>query len=108
MNLLGMSLSDEEVVDMMVEVDVDGSGTIEFDEFLVIMDKCEERREAEIAESFSLLDKDGNGFVDRNELKEQLLNMGIRLAAWELGEMMVQAHAQERHIYMGMYTTCMM
>lgn len=39
LNELGYNVSEDEVIDIINEVDYDGSGTIEFEEFLIIMKK---------------------------------------------------------------------
>ena len=43
MAMLDPDLKEEEVEELMAELDVDGNGTIEFDEFLVMMTKKEEK-----------------------------------------------------------------
>ena len=37
MKELGFELSEDQVIDIINDVDYDGSGTIEFEEFLIIM-----------------------------------------------------------------------
>jgi len=61
-------------------VDLDGSGSIEFPEFLTMMakkieDMAEVNEEEEIREAFRLIDKDGNGYISANELMYDSYNM---------------------------------
>ena len=55
---------------MINEVDVDGNGTLEFDEFCNLMARQmkDTNQESELEERFKLFDKDGNGLIDRDEL----------------------------------------
>merc|ERR1719199_204337 len=72
MKNLGQNPTEEELNDMIKEVDKDGTGTIEFPEFLEMMaskvaggmDSKEEMMEA-----FKVFDKDGSGKISKAELK---------------------------------------
>uniref|UniRef100_G3PHS1 Troponin C, slow skeletal and cardiac muscles n=1 Tax=Gasterosteus aculeatus aculeatus TaxID=481459 RepID=G3PHS1_GASAC len=62
MRMLGQNPTPEELQEMIDEVDEDGSGTVDFDEFLVMMVRCmkEESKgksEEELAELFRMFDK---------------------------------------------------
>jgi Ca2+-binding EF-hand superfamily protein len=50
---------------MINEVDTNNNGTIEFNEFLVLMSKKmkEQETEDEMREAFKVFDKDGNGYI---------------------------------------------
>ena len=51
-------------------MDINGNGTIEFFEFLdMLSSKVRNDPYAEIKAAFNLFDRDGNGFIDREELK---------------------------------------
>ena len=53
------------------EVDADGNGLIDFEEFMEMMSKKanEGDEEEEIKEAFKVFDKDGNGLIDKEELR---------------------------------------
>ena len=54
-----------------MQVDADGNGLIDFEEFLEMMSRkaAEGDEEEEIKEAFKVFDQDGNGLIDRDELK---------------------------------------
>ena len=56
---------------MIDEVDADGSGSINFPEFIELMIKKQQggQTKDEIKQAFRVFDKDGNGYVSSSELK---------------------------------------
>jgi calmodulin len=60
-------------------VDVDGNGTIDFDEFLTMMSKKmrETDRDEEIRQAFKVFDKNGDGYVTSDELALVMQNLGM-------------------------------
>ncbi|XP_060602181.1 calmodulin-A-like isoform X1 [Ruditapes philippinarum] len=93
MRSLGQNPSDEELEDMVREVDVDGNGTIDFDEFLQMMSRKmkETDTEEEIKEAFKIFDKDGNGLISPAELRSVMCNLGEKLTDEEVEEMIKEA-----------------
>jgi len=57
---LGQNISKAEIAEMIKEVDEDGSGEIDFDEFLQLMGMKVNSTEQELMEAFKVLDRDGN------------------------------------------------
>lgn len=99
MRMLGQSPTEEELREMIEEVDEDGSGTIDFEEFCVMMyrqlqaeneddEKKPVRDEKELAEAFRLFDLNRDGLIDWDELKEALDGTGEKVEKWEIDEMM--------------------
>merc|ERR1712166_83104 len=90
---LGENLTDDEIGRMMREVDEDGSGQIDFDEFLGMMAKkmMNENWEDEIQDAFNLLDKDGSGLVSAAELRHVVTDFCAKLDAEEVNEIMEEA-----------------
>jgi calmodulin len=74
-------------------VDADGSGTIDFPEFLKMMaiKLKDEDSEEEIRETFRVFDKDGNGYISPAELRHVLANIGEKLNEDEIEEMIREA-----------------
>uniref|UniRef100_A0A8C5HDE4 Troponin C, slow skeletal and cardiac muscles n=1 Tax=Gouania willdenowi TaxID=441366 RepID=A0A8C5HDE4_GOUWI len=93
MRMLGQNPTAEELQEMIDEVDEDGSGTVDFDEFLVMMVRCmkEESKgksEEELAELFRMFDKNGDGYIDLEELKAMLESTGEAITEDDIEELM--------------------
>lgn len=93
MRSLGQNPTEEELQDMINEVDADGNGTIDFEEFLTMMAKkmTLTDSEEEIREAFKVFDKDDNGFISSSELKSVMANLGEKLTDDEIDEMIREA-----------------
>jgi len=78
MKNLGQNATEAELQYMINEVDIDGSGTIDFREFLGIMMKKmkEPDSEDELIEIFKIFDSDGNGLINSNELLNVMITLG--------------------------------
>merc|ERR1712146_257861 len=86
-------MGEAELQDMINEVDQDGSGTIDFPEFLTLMARKmqDSDSEEEIKEAFRVFDKDGNGFISVAELRHVMTNLGEKLTDEEVDEMIREA-----------------
>lgn len=71
MKNLGHNLKPEQLQECIEAVDGDGSGFIDFDEFLALMAKKtkEAEDEQELREAFRVFDKNNRGVIDVNDLK---------------------------------------
>ena len=86
MTSLGIDFTEEELEDMIHLLDTDGSGTVDFPEFLTIM--ASERDEVEeIREAFEVFDINKNGFISAEELRQVMTDMGENVTAEEVDEM---------------------
>lgn len=94
MRSLGHNPSDDELQDMIHEVDTDGNGKIDFDEFLTMMGRrtaAPEDGEEEMRQAFRILDADCNGYISPTELHRVMRNLGENLTEDEISEMVKQA-----------------
>ncbi|NXD04483.1 CALMS protein, partial [Certhia brachydactyla] len=93
MRSLGQNPTEAELLDMVGEVDADGSGTIDFPEFLSLMARKmrDTDSEEEIREAFRVFDKDGNGYISAAELRHVMTNLGEKLTDEEVDEMIKEA-----------------
>merc|ERR1711945_45878 len=75
------------------EIDADGSGTIDFPEFLSLTARKmkDTDSEEELKEAFRVFDKDGNGFISAAELRHIMTNLGEKLTDEEVDEMLREA-----------------
>ena len=88
---LGIKVTEQEALDLVHEVDEDASGVIEFDEFVVLMQRFIGKEEDEVQKTWKLLDANGDGTITQDELCIALEACGMKLAPWELRDMMDQA-----------------
>nr|CAH7744802.1 unnamed protein product [Callosobruchus chinensis] len=101
MRSLGQRPTETELRDMVNQVDSDGNGTIEFNEFLQMMSKKmkdadgeEELREAfryEYCIRFEVFDKNNDGLISSNELRHVMTSLGERLSEEEVDDMIKEA-----------------
>ena len=85
MRSLGQNPTDAQLHDMIKDVDVDGSGAIDFEEFKALMVSQQGDRESRLRLAFSVFDEDGSGHICANELKNVMSKFGLTDA--ELQEM---------------------
>ena len=90
---LGEYHTDVELQDMIDEFDTDGNGTIDFDEFLKMMERKTKEIdiEQEIHDTFQAFDKDGNGFISAAELRHVMTTLGEKLTDEEVDELIKEA-----------------
>ncbi|XP_059090919.1 calmodulin-A-like isoform X1 [Tigriopus californicus] len=90
---LGLNPTEAELQDMVNEVDKDGTGSIDFPEFLAMMAMKinEQNAEDEIREAFKVFDGDGNGYIDRRELAIMLKFLGEPMTEEEISAIIEEA-----------------
>ena len=74
----------------MIEADTDQNGTIDFDEFLVMMARCMDSDSDIIKEAFKVFDRDGNGFISSAELRHVVTSLGEKLTDEEVDELITE------------------
>ena len=74
-------------------MDVDGNGTIEFEEFLVLMQNQmqETTFEEDLRKAFNHFDTDHDGFISSKELKKAMKKNKMALTKAEINVMMREA-----------------
>ena len=89
MRALGFDVKKKDVVQLMQDYDRDGSGQIEFQDFLDIMTtKINERDPTEeIIKAFKLFDEDGTGRISLKNLRRIARELGENLSDEELQAM---------------------
>ncbi|KAK6617931.1 hypothetical protein RUM43_014160 [Polyplax serrata] len=93
MRSLGQRPTETELRDMVNEVDQDGNGTIEFNEFLQMMAKKMKGGdgEEELREAFRVFDKNNDGLISSIELRHVMTNLGEKLSDEEVDDMIKEA-----------------
>lgn len=92
---LGQNPTEDELQDIIDEVDADGSGTVDFEEFVKLMKNRLQDidHEQELREAFRVFDKDGNGSISSEELRYAMTTMGQQLTEQEVDDMIHEADA---------------
>jgi len=95
LSMMGLKFNSKQLMEVIEEIDEDGSGQIEFDEFLILakkfMTEDEEEDsgelEKELKEAFRLYDKEGNGYITTAILKSILSELDSSLSNEDLDGM---------------------
>ncbi|MEG4342491.1 EF-hand domain-containing protein [Microcoleus sp. A003_D6] len=77
MRSLGQSPNETELRDMIKEVDVDLSGSIDFEEFKMLMVSQQGDRQSRLKMAFSVFDEDGSGQITKNEMQGVMSQFGL-------------------------------
>ena len=90
---MGQNPSEEELNGIVMEIDIDGSGTIDFDEFVALMkDKAlEVDVDSDIREAFRMFDRNKDGYIDMAELSKMFAVVGGLFSRDEMEEFMMEA-----------------
>ena len=90
---INIDASDEEIKEIIKKIDLEDKKEINYEEFLRIINQREKDidEEEEVLKAFKVFDKDGNGLININELKDIMLSMGNNWSENEINEMFVEA-----------------
>merc|ERR1711874_156236 len=90
MRAMGFRPTEEELKDLLLEIDEDGSGEIEFAEFcqlratFLVEDPDMETMKRELKDAFRIYDKEGNGFITTDTLRGLITELLAPLTDEEL------------------------
>ncbi|XP_071521729.1 troponin C, isotype gamma [Panulirus ornatus] len=89
LRMMGVKVSEKNLQEIIAETDEDGSGELEFEEFVelaakFLIEEDEEALKAELKEAFRIYDKGGNGYITTDTLKEILRELDNRLTEEDL------------------------
>ncbi|XP_017867866.1 PREDICTED: neo-calmodulin [Drosophila arizonae] len=95
MRTLGYCPTEAELYDLIDEIDMDGDGEIEFMEFVMMITKRMEglTKIENLRVIFKLFDRDDDGFIAANEMRNVMHNLGERCSEEEFNEMMKEVDA---------------
>ena len=93
MSNMGQQSADQQAEKIMAEADTNRNKTIEFVEFIRMMEKnCDsENQHLDIERAFKVFDKNGDGKINHMELKEAMKAMGQELSDEQIGLMISAA-----------------
>ncbi|XP_052105394.1 calmodulin-A-like [Mytilus californianus] len=93
MKSMGENPTPKELRQIIHDVDTDGSGAIEFNEFLIMMARkySEIREMKEITDAFKMFDRNGDGVISAAELRQVMTNMGQKLSDKDVDSMIKEA-----------------
>lgn len=94
LSMLGHELTEDLLQEIIEEVDADGSGELEFEEFVTLaarflVEEDSEAMQQELREAFRLYDKEGNGYITTSVLREILKELDDKITDEEL-DMMIE------------------
>ncbi|PKA49136.1 Caltractin [Apostasia shenzhenica] len=93
MRALGFEMTEEQINNMIADVDKDGSGAIDFDEFVHMMTtKIGERdTKEELMKAFRVIDQDNNGKISEVDILNISKELGVNFTLSEIREMIKEA-----------------
>ncbi|UYV71070.1 tnc-2 [Cordylochernes scorpioides] len=92
---LGQTFEEKDLKDLIAEIDSDGSGELEFEEFLsltarFLVEEDTEAMQEELREAFRMYDKEGNGYINVSDLRDILRALDDKVSEDELDDMIAE------------------
>lgn len=90
---IGVDATEEDLKYLLHDLDTDGDGTIDFEEFAALMSHRNSAAEdnEDMKDAFELFDKDGDGLISAEEMRDVTAILGDPLTDAELAELMASA-----------------
>ncbi|CAF1991292.1 unnamed protein product [Rotaria magnacalcarata] len=91
---LGYNVPESELTTLINQLDMDKSGTIEFEEYLSFMltfIKKNITTEDNLKDAFNLFDQNNDGYIETKDLREIMTNLGEKITDEDIDEMMREA-----------------
>ena len=90
---INIDASDEEIKEIIKKLDLEEKKQINYEEFLSLINQGDKDidEEEEVLNAFKVFDKDGNGLININELKNIMLNIGNNWSENEINELLRDA-----------------
>ncbi|EER11868.1 calmodulin, putative [Perkinsus marinus ATCC 50983] len=78
LKMFGLRLTEQEISQLLQEIDQDESGRIEFDKLLSVLatNMQETTIEEQMTEAYGLLDRDGKGYINSDDLRRVMGQLG--------------------------------
>lgn len=97
--LLGKNPTEKEMREMIKEFDREGTGQIDFSDFLSLTAGLlkEQTTEEELVEAFRVFDREGEGTISANKLHLIMANLGEKLTANEIDELVREADIENNN-----------
>eukprot|EP00930_Biecheleria_cincta_P043005 TRINITY_DN29583_c0_g1_i1.p1 TRINITY_DN29583_c0_g1~~TRINITY_DN29583_c0_g1_i1.p1 ORF type:complete len:148 (-),score=58.92 TRINITY_DN29583_c0_g1_i1:253-696(-) len=94
---LGQVLSEKELKQTLDEIDLDGNGEVDFDEFVALMAKqaADATSADAIEEAFRVYDRDSKGFITADNLQFMMKSLGENFSDADIKDMILEADADE-------------
>lgn len=90
---LGQNPSEAELQQIIIDLDQDGNGSIEFQELMALIthnpDKVDLQQDAK--DIFALFDRDNTGYITLDDLKRVIQNSGLQITETEMTKMIEEA-----------------
>jgi len=89
LNMMGFFMNTDELASVVKDLDEDKSGQLEFDEFVTLsarflIDEDEDTFKLELKEAFRMYDKNCNGYITTDDLREILTELDPELSRQEV------------------------
>lgn len=94
---MGFNMTHKQIKTAIKQIDANKNGKVEFGEFRNFMlrqykeQDGDEDQQKQIRQAFKVFDRDGNGYIDKKELRRALKSLGEPLSESELSMMMSDA-----------------